>query len=73
VTIITTPDGPDLSVERLEKIDEPPSLVGTSALLGHRYPTSWTKHERARLAREPAVPLMAAVPGPPSDVAEGAN
>jgi organic hydroperoxide reductase OsmC/OhrA len=22
---------------------------GTSALLGHRYPTSWTKHERARL------------------------
>jgi hypothetical protein len=23
---------------------------GISALLGHRYPTSWTKHERARLA-----------------------
>src|SRR6516165_3890767 len=21
--------------------------IGTSALLGHRYPTSWTKHERA--------------------------
>ena len=25
-------------------------LIGTSALLGHRYPTCWTKHERARLA-----------------------
>ena len=23
---------------------------GISALLGHRYPTSWTKHERAKLA-----------------------
>jgi len=30
-----------------------PLLLGTSALLGHRYPTSWTKHERARLARSP--------------------
>jgi hypothetical protein len=27
VTIITTPNGPDLSVERMEKIDKPPSLV----------------------------------------------
>jgi hypothetical protein len=26
---------------------------GTSALFGHRYPTSWTKHERARLAGSP--------------------
>jgi len=46
-------------------------LYGTSALLGHRYPTSWTKHERARLAasQESAVPLMAALPRPPSDTA----
>jgi hypothetical protein len=26
---------------------------GLSALLGHRYPTSWTKHERASLAGSP--------------------
>src|SRR5947209_18644905 len=29
------------------------TLLGTSALSGHRYPTSWTKHERARLAGSP--------------------
>ena len=28
----------------------PKNQLGTSTLLGHRYPTSWTKHERARLA-----------------------
>ena len=27
--------------------------LALSALLGHRYPTSWTKHERARLAGSP--------------------
>jgi hypothetical protein len=27
--------------------------LGISALLGHRYPTSWTKHERTRLAGSP--------------------
>jgi hypothetical protein len=34
------------------KVYAPPKVfleLGTSALLGHRYPTSWTKHERARL------------------------
>jgi hypothetical protein len=29
------------------------ALIGTSALLGHRYPRFWTKHERARLAGRP--------------------
>ena len=29
------------------------ALFGISALFGHRNPTSWTKHERARLARSP--------------------
>jgi TnpA family transposase len=38
VTIITTPDGPDLSVERLEKIDEPPSLVALRAAVDARLP-----------------------------------
>ena len=38
VTIITTPDGPDLSVERLEKIDEPPSLVALRAAIDARLP-----------------------------------
>ena len=38
--------------------------TGIGALVGHRYPRFWTKHERARLAGSPAVPLMAALPRP---------
>jgi hypothetical protein len=38
VTILNTPDGPDLSVERLEKIDEPPSLVALRAAVDARLP-----------------------------------
>ncbi|WP_426032712.1 DUF4158 domain-containing protein [Caulobacter sp. DWP3-1-3b2] len=38
VTITATPDGPDLSVERLEKIDEPPSLVALRAAVDAHLP-----------------------------------
>ena len=38
ISIINTPTGPDLSVERLEKIEEPPSLVALRAAVDARLP-----------------------------------
>jgi TnpA family transposase len=38
VTIVSTPTGPDLSVERLEKIEEPLSLVALRAAVDARLP-----------------------------------
>lgn len=38
VTVVSTPQGPDLSVERLEKIDEPPSLVALRTTIEARLP-----------------------------------
>jgi hypothetical protein len=43
--------------------------IGTSALLGHRYPTSWTKHERARLAASPLCSDGCLSSRPPSGIA----
>jgi hypothetical protein len=45
--------------------------LGLSALLGHRYPTSWTKHERASLAGSPLAASwrrVAAAPWGPSSL-----
>lgn len=38
VTIVNTPAGPDLSVERLEKIDEPASLIALRTAIDARLP-----------------------------------
>lgn len=38
ISIITTPTGPDLSVERLEKIEEPPSLIALRVAVDARLP-----------------------------------
>lgn len=38
VTIVSTPDGPDLSVERLEKLEEPASLVALRMAIEARLP-----------------------------------
>lgn len=38
ISVINTPAGPDLSVERLEKIEEPPSLIALRAAVDARLP-----------------------------------
>lgn len=38
VTIVSTPEGPDLSLERLEKIEEPQSLIAVRAATDARLP-----------------------------------
>ncbi|MGO4569319.1 hypothetical protein AB4Z52_30810 [Rhizobium sp. 2YAF20] len=38
MTIVSTPAGPDLSVERLEKIDEPASLIALRMAVDARLP-----------------------------------
>ena len=38
VTIVSTPDGPDLSVEPLDKLEEPPSLMALRAAVEARLP-----------------------------------
>ena len=38
MTIVSTPDGPDLSVEPLDKLEEPPSLMALRAAVEARLP-----------------------------------